>query len=118
MLCREKPPQWEGHAPARVAPPLGKSRESIRRDKTHHSQKSKNRKTGNVYLSPKQMITSLEITEKKLCTVATEEDTTLRKNLTRIVKNISVQDVKALLKNKTKVKVLLKKTDLETSRCS
>lgn len=64
------------------------------------------------------MITSLEITEKKLCTVATEEDTTLRKNLTRIVKNISVQDVKALLKNKTKVKVLLKKTDLETSRCS
>lgn len=64
------------------------------------------------------MITSLEITEKKLRTVATEEDTTLRKNLTRIVKNMFVQDVKALLKNKTKVKVLLKKTDLETSRCS
>lgn len=64
------------------------------------------------------MITSLEITEKKLRIVATEEDTTLRKNLTRIVKNMFVQDVKALLKNKTKVKVLLKKTDLETSRCS
>ena len=64
------------------------------------------------------MITSLEITEKKLRIVATEEDMTLRKNLTRIVKNMFVQDVKALLKNKTKVKVLLKKTDLETSRCS
>ena len=64
------------------------------------------------------MITSLEITEKKLRTVATEEYTKLRKNLTRMVKNMFVQDVKALLKNKTKVKVLLKKTDLETSRCS
>ena len=64
------------------------------------------------------MITSLKITEKKICTVATEEDTMLSKNLTRVVKNLSVQDDKVLLKNKTNVKVLLKNTDLETSRCS
>ena len=42
----------------------------------------------------------------------------LRKIVTRIVKNIFVQDVKVFLKNKTNVKVLLKKTDLKTSRCS
>ena len=58
----------------------------------------------------------MKITEKKICTAATEEVTMLRKNLTRIVKNIFVQDVKVFLKNKTNVKVLLNKT--ETSRCS
>lgn len=71
-----------------------------------------------MFLSPKQIIASLKIIEKKICTVATEEVMMLRKNLTRIVKNMFVQDVKVLLKNKTNVKVLLKKTDLETSRCS